>query len=120
VYRVKSGDVLGKIAMRYGVTVASLKKWNNLSGTTIRVGQHLTVWQKPSASTALASTSTTVQPKPALVPISPNAKTYVVQPGDTLWAICQRYEGLTIEKIKELNKLVGNKIHAGQKLILAN
>jgi membrane-bound lytic murein transglycosylase D len=116
VYRVKSGDVLGKIAMRYGVTVNELKKWNNLSGTTIRIGQHLTVWQKPSAiSSVLAS----AQPKPVLQPIAPDAKTYVVQQGDTLWAICQRYEGLTVEKIKELNKLDGNKIHAGQKLILA-
>jgi membrane-bound lytic murein transglycosylase D len=120
VYRVKSGDVLGSIAMRYGVSVNELKSWNNLSGTTIRVGQHLTVWQKPLAGSAIASSSAPPQPKPVVAPISSDVKTYVVQPGDTLWAICQRYEGLTVEKIKQLNKLDGNKIHAGQKLILAN
>lgn len=120
VYRVKSGDVLGRIAMRYGVTVNELKKWNNLNGTTIRVGQHLTVWQKPSSSSGTVVAKSPVSQKPVVVPISADTKTYVVQPGDTLWAICQRYEGLTVEKIKRLNKLNGNKIHAGQKLILAN
>ena len=31
-YRVKSGDVLGKIADRYGVSVRQLREWNDLSG----------------------------------------------------------------------------------------
>jgi membrane-bound lytic murein transglycosylase D len=115
VYRVKSGDVLGRIAMRHGVTVNELKNWNNLNGTTIRVGQHLTIWSKSSSSVAVAS----VTPKPAVLAIASDAKTYIVQPGDTLWAISQRFEGLTVEKIKELNKLGDNKIHAGQTLIVA-
>jgi membrane-bound lytic murein transglycosylase D len=119
VYRVKSGDVLGKIAMRYNVSVNDLKKWNNLNGTTIRVGQHITVWTKPSAAPTAQVATTTPYVKPVPVPISGDVKTYVVQQGDTLWAISQRFEGLTVEKIKELNNLDGNKIHAGQTLVLA-
>jgi membrane-bound lytic murein transglycosylase D len=42
----------------------------------------------------------------------------VVQPGDTLWDISRKFDGLTIEKIKSLNNLDGNKIKAGQRLIL--
>jgi membrane-bound lytic murein transglycosylase D len=118
VYRVKSGDVLGGIALRHHVTVADLKKWNNLNSNTIRVGQHLNIWLKSSPSAQTIAATTPSAPT-VLTPISANVKTYVVQPGDTLWAICQRYEGLTIEKLKALNKLDGNKIHAGQKLILA-
>jgi membrane-bound lytic murein transglycosylase D len=42
----------------------------------------------------------------------------MVQPGDSLWKISRRYEGLSIEKIKELNNLKSNTIVPGQKLIV--
>ena len=117
VYKVKSGDVLGSIAIRYGVRVNDLRKWNNLRGNTIRVGQRLSIWQRnaPSRSnTVLASNKTTRQSSP--MPIT--SKTYVVQPGDTLWDISKKFEGLTIEKIKTLNNLNNAKIQPGQKLII--
>ncbi|MDH5602573.1 MAG: transglycosylase SLT domain-containing protein, partial [Cyclobacteriaceae bacterium] len=47
VYRVRSGDVLGKIASRHHVSVSDLKRWNNLHGDMIRVGQRLDIWTKP-------------------------------------------------------------------------
>ncbi|MAO46726.1 MAG: lytic transglycosylase [Crocinitomicaceae bacterium] len=47
-YKVKSGDVLGTIAQRYGVSVKHLKEWNGLKGTTIRVGQRLIIHGDPS------------------------------------------------------------------------
>lgn len=46
VYKVKSGDVLGRIASRYGVTVAQIKKWNGLSSNNIRIGQKLTIYTR--------------------------------------------------------------------------
>lgn len=111
VYKVRSGDVLGSIALRYHVRVSDIKKWNNLSSNTIRIGQRLNIWLKPSQSGAVASAAQTSNP-------IPNSKTYVVQPGDTLWDISRKFEGLTIEKLKSLNNLNGNKIQAGQKLVL--
>ena len=48
VYRVQSGDVLGGIANRYGVTVRQLQEWNGLSGSMIRVGQKLYIHADPS------------------------------------------------------------------------
>jgi len=42
-YRVKKGDTLSKIAKRFGVSVKQLKRWNNLKGDLIRVGQRLKV-----------------------------------------------------------------------------
>lgn len=41
VYRVKSGDYLGKIARKYHVSVAQLKKWNGLRSDKLRIGQVL-------------------------------------------------------------------------------
>jgi LysM repeat protein len=40
-YTVRKGDTLTKIARRCGVSVASIKKLNGLSGSTIQVGQVL-------------------------------------------------------------------------------
>ena len=40
-YRVKSGDYLGKIARKYHVSVAQLKKWNGLRSDNLRIGQVL-------------------------------------------------------------------------------
>jgi len=45
VYRVKRGDTLSSIARLFETTVASLKSWNRMSGTQIRVGQRLTIYR---------------------------------------------------------------------------
>jgi len=43
-YRVRRGDALSLIAVRFGVTVAQLKAWNDLPSDLIRVNQHLTIY----------------------------------------------------------------------------
>ncbi len=118
VYRVRSGDVLGSIAMRYGVRVDDLKKWNNLRSNTIRIGQPLNVWLKPNASINTASALASAKPKTVTPVPVPNSRIYTVQPGDTLWDISRRFEGLTIEKIKNLNNLNSSKLKPGQTLII--
>ena len=47
VYRVRSGDVLGTIARRHGVSVRELKSWNGLRNDMIRVGQKLYIHADP-------------------------------------------------------------------------
>lgn len=43
-YRVKSGDTLGAIARKYGVTVTQLMSWNRIkNANTLRVGQTLEI-----------------------------------------------------------------------------
>ncbi|MBO8440147.1 MAG: transglycosylase SLT domain-containing protein [bacterium] len=44
-YRVKSGDTLGGIALKYRVTVSQLKRWNGIRGTLIRAGQRLRIYK---------------------------------------------------------------------------
>ena len=43
-------------------------------------------------------------------------KYHVVQRGDTLWSISQRYGGISVEKIKKINGLRTNAVKKGQKL----
>jgi len=111
-YKVRSGDVLGKIAEHYKVRVSDIKTWNKIYGTTIRVGQNLTIWQKPG----LIVKNTT----PVFKKLPDGTKTYIVQPGDTLWDISRKFQGLSIEKLKSLNELESNKIKAGQTLIVGS
>lgn len=42
-HKVKSGQTLGGIAARYGVSVSKIRQWNGISGTMIRVGQTLKI-----------------------------------------------------------------------------
>jgi LysM repeat protein len=43
-YRVRRGDNLFRIAMKYGTTVENLRVWNNLAGDDIKVGVLLTIY----------------------------------------------------------------------------
>ncbi len=115
VYKVKSGDVLGIIAQRYRVRISDIKKWNRLSTNTIRVGQRLDIWVYPGTKSVAVTSKKTVDP--VTIDYS-GKKVYTVQPGDTLWDIANKYEGLDIEKIKQLNKLKNSRIMPGQKLII--
>lgn len=46
---------------------------------------------------------------------------YLVQPGDTLWKISQRYDGMTVEMIKDMNNLRNSNLKPGTRLkVLVN
>lgn len=107
-YVVKSGDVLGSIAQKHGTTVTNIKNWNNLRSNTIKTGQKLTIYKKESSfDSNLASAAAS----PAQAP-----QFYTVQPGDSLWIISKKFNGITIDQIKKLNNLNSNQIKPGQKL----
>jgi len=42
-YKVKRGQTIGEIAANNGVSVSKLKKWNNIHGSNIRIGQRLKI-----------------------------------------------------------------------------
>lgn len=42
-HTVKKGETLSSVARKYGCTVNDLKKWNNLKGNTVKVGQKLKI-----------------------------------------------------------------------------
>jgi membrane-bound lytic murein transglycosylase D len=126
VHTVKSGEVLGRIANKYGVSLTQLKSWNNLKSNTIRVGQKLVIYKTkytnsntsttPKTTAASSGTTTTTAANKATPSTSP--KYHFVQPGDTLWTISKKYGGISVDKIKQLNNLKGDTIKVGQKLIV--
>ena len=112
IYVVKRGDVLGKIADRNHVSLTNLKRWNNIRGNTIRSGQRLVIYRNGGASALPAKNIARVTTK-----ATPHI--HYVQPGDTLWTISRKYNGISVEKIKKLNHLKGNEIKPGMKLVLS-
>ena len=44
-YKIKKGDTLGGIALRYGVSVSKLRSWNGLRGNNIRAGKTLKIYK---------------------------------------------------------------------------
>ncbi|MEQ8423584.1 MAG: LysM peptidoglycan-binding domain-containing protein [Cyclobacteriaceae bacterium] len=118
-HQVRSGDVLGKIAERYHVRVGDIKNWNNLNSNVIRIGQRLKIWVLPSDREYRSTVASNQSPAKAQIHLlPPGTKFYTVEPGDTLWDISRKFEGLTIEKLKTLNNLKSTKLQPGQKLII--
>ncbi len=117
-YRVRSGDVLGTIAQRHNVRISDLKKWNNLSSNLIRVGQRLNIWVLPAYSSSTKDLYATARTSVTSYEQAIGKTTrYEVKPGDTLWEISKSTK-VSVEKIKKLNNLRTNTIHAGQQLVI--
>jgi membrane-bound lytic murein transglycosylase D len=121
VYRVKSGDYLGRIAINHGTTVAKIKKWNNLKTNDIRVGQRLIIYRggKAPASTATSSsttktTSTQTQPAKPIPSGTPYVE-YTVQSGESLYLIAKKFPGVSAQNIMDFNG-IGSNIKPGMKL----
>lgn len=95
IYTVKKGDSLWKIANKYNTTVEKLKSANNLKTNTLSVGQKLVI---PSIS------------------VSPEVSDrYIVQKGDSLWSIANKFN-MTVSELKNLNNLTNNLLSIGQVL----
>lgn len=45
-YKVRSGDYLGKIAIKFGVRVKDIKRWNNMRNSRLRAGQRLYIYPR--------------------------------------------------------------------------
>lgn len=118
VYRVRNGDVLGRIAENYGVRLGDLRQWNGIRGSTIYVGQKLNIWVLPNQNVPARQTTVAHTHRSPSRSIPEGTAVHVVQSGDSLWSISQQYEGLSIARIKELNGLSSDRIQPGQQLVI--
>ncbi len=121
VHRVRSGEVLGKIAIRYRVTVSQIKRWNNLRSDNIRVGQRLVIYRggkAPASASASSSGKTVSQPNPphkSTVPANADYTVYTVKSGDSLYLIAKNYPGVSAQNIMDFNG-ISSKIKPGMKI----
>lgn len=103
-YNVVKGDNLGSIAKKHNVSVASLQEWNEMKDNNVQVGKKILIL---SDNNKKISTSERV----AL---------YLVQKGDSLTKIAQKYPGITVADIKKWNGIQGNELKPGMKLKISS
>jgi len=144
-HTVQSGDTLGKLASRYGTSVAAFKSVNNLKSDTIRIGQKLSIPGKGAEKSAPSESATSTpapavvsEPAPALeaapavvdvpaaaapsdaVASEADAETpfpYTVKDGDNLDSIAIKFSARK-DVIMRLNNLTSETISPGQKLLI--
>ncbi|MDH3378868.1 MAG: LysM peptidoglycan-binding domain-containing protein [Gammaproteobacteria bacterium] len=107
-YRVRSGDVLGKIAHKYGVSVREIRDANHLTSDLIRPGQSLIV---PLSAQTLSAAA--IDP-----PAIGDRHTYRVARGDTLWSIARRYRVYVSQLIAWNSIDASTVLQLGQKLVI--
>lgn len=115
IYTVKRGDVLNRIADKYDVDMYDLKVWNHLKSSKIIRGQKLVIFDDVEEVVEVERTIKEERKSKKTIDKA-KPKYHVVQRGDTLWSISQRYGGISIEKIKKINGLRSNAVKKGQKL----
>jgi membrane-bound lytic murein transglycosylase D len=114
---VKKGEFLSKIATSYGVTTDELVTWNSLETNNLLVGQKLRVNQPDTGNSSKAIAQENPSKGPAKAASDLKLVYYTVKSGDTLWSIAQHYDGITIDQLKEWNKLSGKAgLKVGQKI----
>lgn len=115
-YTVRSGDYLGKIAGRYGVSSRQIMAWNNMRSSRINIGQKLVIYPRGStmsqASKKPAKNYDTVQDGDYVY--------YKIQAGDTLWDIAKA-RGVSVNELKQLNSNINtSKLKPGTKIIVGS
>lgn len=91
-YTIRPGDTLYKISIKYGVSIDSIMKLNNIESDLIYPGQVLKITANK---------------------VDKDNIFYTVQPGDSLYLISRRYNA-SIIKIKAINNLSSDMIYIGQ------
>jgi len=108
-HTVRSGENLGLIAKKYGISVSKLKSWNGLSNNMIKPGQKLKVSEKKAVAK---------QEKIEPLPNDGNYVYHTIKKGDTLWDLAKKYNS-SVNKIKSWNSITNSyRLKPGNKLIV--
>lgn len=109
-HKVRSGEFLGSIARKYGVSVSSIKRWNGLRSDNLRVGQRLTIHPRrmPSSTVSIkskAKSNTVSRPKNSSPKADGKYNVYVVKNGDSFYSIAKSYPGISAQNIMDWNNI---------------
>ena len=105
IYIVRNGDYLGRIAKAHNVHVFEIKEWNKLKSANLDAGNKLVIYVRKDDP---------LEVERKLL----RKKEYIIQKGDTLWDIAQKYDGLSVWKIKALNNMESDNLKPGTTILL--
>jgi LysM repeat protein len=102
IHVVAAKETMFSISQAYDVSIEEIKQWNSLADNSLSIGQELVIKKGGSRN---------VTP-----PASSASKGFhIVAAKETMFSIAKQY-GVTIQQIKDWNKLEGNEISIGQEL----
>lgn len=109
-YKVRQGETLSSLSKKFSVSVQDLKAWNGLRTSSLLIGRTLVVGKPIDSTLAKNMSKSTAK--------NENTQTayYIVQKGDSLDRIARKFQGSTVSKIKEDNRLKNSVIKPGMKL----
>jgi len=106
-HTVAAKETMFSISQAYNVTIDEIKQWNNLSDNSLSIGQEIVI-KKGSTAAHTAVTA----------PMANNKGLHIVAAKETMFSISKQY-GITMQQLKDWNKLEGNEISIGQELVVA-
>lgn len=118
-HKIKNGETLSHIAVKYNTTVKELRKINSISDNNIRAGQHLLI---PVASRG--QSTYTLSSSQRLKAIQSNGKknktrvNHYVQSGESFWTISRKYN-VNMHSLAKWNGMaIRDPLGQGQKLVV--
>ncbi|MEF9931050.1 MAG: transglycosylase SLT domain-containing protein [Bacteroidales bacterium] len=116
IHTVKRGETLGKIAVKYGVKLSDLQKWNRLnSKSVLGIGQKLKI--NKGGYVAQTSSSSAQKASSKETKSSGGYTWYTIKKGDTLLGISLKYPGVTLSELLKINGFTKKtKIYPGKKI----
>lgn len=134
IHSVKKGETISHITEKYDVSFKQLKKLNPGLSTSLQINQKIVITKgkekpkkeiiEPKVQVAKIISPTSVQLDNMAAgeddveePDDSGEITHVVTKGETLMSISRKYS-ITLEKLRELNPKVGDRIFPGRKLII--
>lgn len=112
-YKVKEGDTIGSIALRFNVAVSDVRSWNNLESNKISTGDNLVLKRNAPAA---VNKVIVIKPKPQKR--RKTIRRYKVRRGDTFEGIARKFK-TTIKNIRKWNPRVNpRRLQIGQKIRL--
>ena len=109
-HTVAAKETMYSISRLYGVSIDEIKQWNNLKDNSLSIGQTLAIRKSNSATSA-------VQTNIPDLNASKNG-VHTVASKETMFSISRQY-GITVQQLKDWNKLEGNDISIGQQLVVS-
>lgn len=131
-HKVKRGENIYDVALKYGVTANNIRDWNNLKGSKVSRGKTLKIVtteriaykqnkkEKPETTdiASVENPTSKVAKTYKLEKVTTNkqvTKYHKVKRGDNLSEIASKYD-VDVSEIKKWNKIKGNNLIAGKSL----
>ena len=117
-HKIKSGETLSQIAVKYNSTVKHLRKVNHIRGNNIRAGKHLLI---PVASRKHTDYALSAGQRLNTIKRSGKGKTritHIVSKGDSFWELSRKYN-VGMHKLAKWNGMaIRDPLRQGQKLVI--